>query len=476
MRCPRCDADNLPGMRFCGRCGAPLGNTCPSCGYSNPLEHSFCGQCGAALAASGPQQSASPEPSISKAAAPRGSLPGEVKQVTVLFCDIVGSTPMAERLGDEAMRDLVASFLEESLEQVHRYGGSAPQFTGDGFMALFGAPVTHEDHVRRALLAAIAIQRALSGPPDSRDIPATGLPLRMGIHTGHVVFGRVSGNLRMDATAIGDTANFAARLQQAAEPGAILLSETTRQLAQDFTRLEPVGPLTLKGKDEPVAAYRLLGVSHRRMGLREAGSGHLTSFVDRWRELAILNTFLGQVEAGRSQTIGVVGEPGIGKSRLLAEFRQQLPRGRVTWVEGRCVSYGTAIPYWLLLDLLRSHCGIGETDTPEAITQKIRSVLSKAAMDLDEDGPLLLHLLGIRDLGSMPGPGGNPEGIKAKAFEVFNNLFARTSANRPLVLVLEDLHWIDKISEEFVGLQTACRGTIACKWSGRCLAASASSS
>jgi class 3 adenylate cyclase/tetratricopeptide (TPR) repeat protein len=373
-----------------------------------------------------------------------------MKQVTVLFCDIVGSTPLTERLGPEAMRDLVSSFLETSLAEVRRFGGIAPQFTGDGFMAVFGAPVTQEDHVRRALLAAVAIQRALNDHPRGVEIPVMDLRVHMGIHTGSVVFGPVSGNLRMDATAIGDTANVAARLQEAAEPGTILVSDTTRQLAQGFARLEPVGPLGLKGKDEPVPAYRLLAVSHRRSGLREVTSAHTTTFVDRDSELAILNSYLRQVEGGRSQAIGVVGEPGIGKSRLVAEFHRQLARGRVTWLEGRCVSYGTAIPFWLLLDLLRSNCGIVETDAPEAITEKVRSGLQEVGMDPDQDSPVLLHLLGVKEAGDSPALS-NPEAVKAKAFQIFHQLSVNGSRLRPLVLALDDLHWVDKISEEFLG-------------------------
>jgi tetratricopeptide (TPR) repeat protein len=275
--------------------------------------------------------------------------------------------------------------------------------------------------------------------------------VRIGINTGPVVFGPVGGDLTMDSTAIGDTANVAARLQQAAEPGTILLSETTRLLAQDFARVESVGPLSLKGKDEPVTAYRLLGVSHRRSGLREFSSARAAVFVDRESELAILNDFLQQVESGRSQAIGVVGEPGIGKSRLLVEFHRQLSPRRVTWVEGRCVSYGTAIPYWLLLDLLRSNCGIVETDTPDAIIDKVRSALQEVGMDPEQDSPVLLQLLGVDDIGGSPALA-NPEAVKAKAFEVFRQLSVNGSRQRPLVLALDDLHWVDKMSEEFLGL------------------------
>jgi tetratricopeptide (TPR) repeat protein len=275
--------------------------------------------------------------------------------------------------------------------------------------------------------------------------------VRIGIHSGPVIFGSIGDRLPMDHTVIGDTANVAARLQQAADPGTILLSEATRLLAQGFARVEPIGPLTLKGKAEPILAYRLLGVSHRRAGLRESTPARMAAFVNRESELAILNNFLRQAENGRGQVVGVVGEPGIGKSRLLAEFRQQLGTRRVTWVEGRCLSYGTQIPYLLALDLLRSNWGIGEADTPDAITEKVRLGLQAVGMDPDQDGAVLLHLLEIKDVNGSPALS-NPETVKEKAFEILRQLSIKVSLRRPLVLVLEDLHWVDKVSEEFLGL------------------------
>jgi len=178
-------------MKFCGQCGAPLVATCPSCGAGNPPDHKFCGQCGTPLDQLGLQVQPAPNPGMRapQAVGTVSTLPGEMKQVTVLFCDIVNSTPLTERLGPEGMRDLVSSFLELSLAEVLRYGGTAPQFTGDGFMALFGAPLTHEDHVQRALLAALAIQQALGGTGDVREADRMDLPVRMGIHSGPVVFG-----------------------------------------------------------------------------------------------------------------------------------------------------------------------------------------------------------------------------------------------------------------------------------------------
>jgi class 3 adenylate cyclase/tetratricopeptide (TPR) repeat protein len=452
MKCARCNADNLADMKFCGQCGAPLGSTCPSCGAANPPGHKFCGQCGTSLDPQGCQESAAPTPYVPKPQ-PAGSvstLPGEIKQVTVLFCDIVNSTPLTERLGAEGMRDLVHAFLEASLAEVHRYGGTAPQFTGDGFMALFGAPLTQEDHVRRALLAALAVQRALHERGEAADSELFALTVRIGIHTGPVIFGPVADKLSMDYTVIGDTANVAARLQQAAEPGTILLSEATRLLAQDYARLEPVGPLILKGKAEPIQAFRLLGVSHRRTGLRESTSPRTAVFVDRESELAILNNFLRQVENGRGQAIGLVGEPGIGKSRLLAEFRRQVADERAIWVEGRCLSYGTAIPYLLALDLLRSNCGILEADSPDVVAEKVRTGLREVGMDPDEDGSVLLHLLEVKDAAGAPALS-NPEAVKGKAFETLRQMTVRGSQRRSLILVLEDLHWVDKVSEEFLG-------------------------
>jgi len=376
-----------------------------------------------------------------------------MKQVTVLFCDIVGSTPLTDRLGSEGMRDLVSSFLDTSLAEVRRYGGAVPQFLGDGFMAVFGAPVTQEDHVQRALLAALGVQRALGGAADpllAQGKDKLDLPVRIGIHTGSVVFGPIADGLSMDDTVIGDTANLAARLQQAAEPGTILLSEATYRLAQSYVRAEPVGPLILKGKPDPVSAFCLLEVSHTRAALRPSTVARTTTFVDRQSDLTILHNLLRQVENGHRQAVGIVGEPGIGKSRLLAEFRRQLGAERATWLEGRCLSYGTAIPYLLILDILRSNCGIIENDSREAIAEKLGSGLMRAGIDPEQDGPVLRHLLGIEDLSGSPLLS-NPEAVKGTTFEVFRKLTIKLALERPLILVLEDLHWIDKISEEFLG-------------------------
>ena len=444
MRCPRCGAHSPASKKFCGDCGAALAVACPSCGAANSTGEDFCSRCGAVLDAPGFVEAGEPS-----GTAGIGGRLGEIKQVTVLFCDIVGSTALTERLGAEAMHDLVGAFIDASLAEVHRYGGTAPQFRGDGFMALFGAPLAQEDHVRRALLAALAIQRAVPDETEWDGHHKLDLQIRIGIHTGSVVYGRVSQGFR-EETAIGDTANVAARLEEAAEPGGILVSEAVRSLAQNYARFEAAGLLNLKGKREPVAGYRLLGVSRWRAARDAVSPPRMPSFIGRDRELALLENTLLKVENGGGRVVGITGDPGIGKSRLLAEFRRR-SADRVNWVEGQCLSYGGGIPYLLALDLLRSHCGIVETDTTETIAEKVRAGLQAAGIDADQDSPVLLHLLGIKDTAGIPALS-NPEAIKVKSFEAFQRLCLEGSRRGPpLVLALEDLHWIDTVSEELLG-------------------------
>jgi class 3 adenylate cyclase/tetratricopeptide (TPR) repeat protein len=437
MTCPRCHVETVAGMRFCGKCSAPLVVSCERCGTENPVNNRFCGQCGASL----------PAASENEAEALSALAVGELKRVTVLFCDIVESTQIAERLGAEQMHELIRWFLDAGLAEVHRYEGSTPQFTGDGFLALFGAPITHEDHVRRALLAALAVRDAVrSSKSEITTRHHLDLNIRIGVHTGLVVFGAVADDLHMNPTAIGDTTNVAARLQAAAAPGTILISEDTRRLAQGYARVESVGLLTLKGKAEPMACYRLLGVSHRSAEEIPAVS---RPFVNRASEMGLLTNLVRPTAEGRGRVVGIVGEPGIGKSRLIEEFRRHVGDA-IAWVEGRCLSYGTMVPYLLVLDVLQNLCGLADNDTPGESISKLHSTLQQAGMDPNEDSPLLLHLLGLREL-SGAWALSSPEGVKVKAFETLRRLFIGASRRQPLALALEDLQWLDKISEEFLG-------------------------
>jgi class 3 adenylate cyclase len=333
ISCSSCQHANPDGARFCNACGATLATACPACQRDNPPGSRFCNACGQQLSALPPPaeprftspQAYTPKHLADKILTSRSALEGERKQVTVLFCDIANSTPLAERLGPEAMHTLLNRFFELALNAVHRYEGTINQFLGDGFMALFGAPLAYEDHARRAVLTALEVQHrlrkhaaGLTLPPDLE------LAVRMGLHTGLVVVGRIGDNLRMDYTAVGDTSNLAARLQQLAAPGTILISDTTARLVQGTVRLEAMPPTQIRGKSEPVHTYTVRGTSGRRSPLTRLRERRLSDLVGRARELATLEDVFAHVEDGQGQVVGVVGEAGVGKSRLLYEFRQRL--------------------------------------------------------------------------------------------------------------------------------------------------------
>jgi class 3 adenylate cyclase len=289
----------------------------------------------------------------------RSALEGERKQVTVFFCDLANSTALAARLGPEAMHTLLNQFFTLALSEVHRYEGTINQFLGDGFMALFGAPIVHEDHARRAVLAAVGIRRRLR-----EDMLLLGsqsgvaLEVRMGLHTGLVIVGAIGDNLRMDYTAIGDTTNVAARLQQAATPGQIVISEATARLVTGYCSTRPLGELAVKGKDEPIRAWEVVAVQASRTRLEVEAARGLTPFVGRARERQLLDDRFAQAQAGHGQVVFLVGEAGLGKSRLLFECRQQLGR-ETTWLEGHAMAFGRAIAFHPMIDLLkRTFCSI----------------------------------------------------------------------------------------------------------------------
>jgi class 3 adenylate cyclase/tetratricopeptide (TPR) repeat protein len=380
----------------------------------------------------------------------KSALEGERKQVTVLFCDIANSTALAARLGPEPMHTLLSRFFELALGEVHRYEGTINQFLGDGFMALFGAPLAHEDHARRAVLAAVAIRQGLEerGEGLGEGNGAT-LTIRMGLNTGLVVVGTIGDNLRMDYTAVGDTTNVAYRLQQLARPGSILVSQTTSRLVGEDVRFGAQSRVRVKGKSHAITAREVLAVEPGRslIALSEARARH--PFVGRQRELAMLRDVLAQVASGRGHAVSILGEPGVGKSRLLLEFRRTLVDGRVTYWEGRCLSYGSAIPYLPLLDLLRNSCGITATDTPEAIVTKVRRALEDIEMNPVEDAPYLYRLFGVAE-GAELLDGLSSEAIKTRTFETLRQMIVRRARRQPVVIAVEDLHWIDHTSEEFL--------------------------
>ena len=471
MKCPQCQFDSPPGMKFCGECGTKLAPVCPRCGMENPPGFKFCGECGNSLTAVPPISASAPvTPAVEEPPAeiPRpvlqsytpphlageilqtkAALEGERKQVTVLFCDLVGSTALADRLGPEIMHLLLNRFFELALGEVHRYEGTINQFLGDGFMALFGAPIAHEDHARRAVLAAQGLVKQLEEHRAEMTRNRVDVKVRMGINTGWVVVGGIGDQLRKDYTAIGDTTNLAARLQQAAEPGMILVSESTMRFLQGTIQAKPIGPLTLKGKEGPIPAF-LIADSGLPSDQAVMSGMALSSFVGRKREMLILDDLRERAAAGEGQIVGIAAEAGAGKSRLLFEFRRRLWDQPVLYLTGRCLSYGTGVPYLPILDMLRNEWGIGDADVPSTVADKVGASLSRAGMEAGESLPYLLHLLGIRE-GTESLSVLSAQALQSRTFAIVRQFILSSGQGRLVILQIEDLHWIDNSSEELLG-------------------------
>jgi class 3 adenylate cyclase/tetratricopeptide (TPR) repeat protein len=380
----------------------------------------------------------------------RAALEGERKQVTILFADVAGFTTIAERLDPEEVHLLMDGCFARLTDAVHRYEGTVNQYTGDGIMALFGAPIAHEDHPQRAVLAALTIQETMRPYSEQlqRDMHLD-LRLRIGINTGLVVVGRIGDDLRMDYTAQGDTTNLAARLQALAEPGTILLSEQTYRLTHGYFTFRHLGECPIKGR-APAQAFQVVGRQAGRTRIDIAAEHGLTSFVGRQREMDTLETLLGMVKQGHGQIVGVLGEAGMGKSRLLLEFRRRLQQENITYLEGRCLSYGQSILYLPLIDILKKHFAI-EEESDQAIAERVISGAEQVGLNAPTFVPYLIALLsGRTDDPVLQGLA--PEARRKQTFEVLRTLFLTMSRQRPLVLTIEDPHWIDQPSAAFLSL------------------------
>jgi class 3 adenylate cyclase/tetratricopeptide (TPR) repeat protein len=379
----------------------------------------------------------------------RSALEGERKQVTVLFCDLANSTALAVRLGPEAMHTLLNRFFELALAEVHRYEGTINQFLGDGFMALFGAPIAHEDHAQRAVLAAVGLrQRLHAGPTPLGQPHGVEVAVRLGLNTGLVIVGAIGDNLRMDYTAVGDTTNVAARLQQAAAPGQIRISETTHRLVAGYCTTHPLGALALKGKTESVYAWEVLAVDETRTRLEVAAEHGLTPFTGREPELRLLHECFARAQAGHGQVVFLVGEAGLGKSRLLLEFRQRLGT-EATWLEGHAMSFGRAFAFHPVIDLLRRNFRIEEGDAEGTIAEKIERGVLRLGEELRPTLPYLRYLLAV-DPGEAAVRTMDPQLRRAEVFDALRRLLLRAAEVRPQVVVFEDLHWMDQATEAFL--------------------------
>src|SRR3989449_5648021 len=400
VKCSRCEHENPPQSNYCLGCGARLAAMCASCGADLPAESRFCNKCGTAVKAGAPAPKfASPEAYTPKHLAEKilrsaSALEGERKQVTVLFVDVSGFTSLSERLDPEEIHRLMRRAFDLMLAEVHRYEGTVNQFLGDGIMALFGAPIAHEDHARRAVHAALGIARALDDY--QKELAPRGITFRarQGLNTGLVVVGSIGGDLRMDYTAVGDTTNVAARLQQAGEPGRVTISEATLRLVRGYFDSRPLGEIHLKGKAESVTAWEVVAAHETRTRLEVEADRGLTPFVGRERELGLLLDAFERARVGQGQVAFVVGDAGIGKSRLLLELRRRVGN-RAAWQEGHCLSFGRAMTFHPLVDLLRRQFGVEEGDAEAAIAAKIERGVAEVGESPGPVAPYLRALLSV---------------------------------------------------------------------------------
>jgi class 3 adenylate cyclase/tetratricopeptide (TPR) repeat protein len=445
MQCPRCQHENPPGMKFCGECAAPLSSTCPSCGTANPPGHKFCGQCAAPLltAPSVAPESYTPKHLVEKILTSKAALEGERKQVTVLFADLKGSMELLADRDPEEARKLLDPVLERMIEAVHRYEGIVNQVMGDGIMALFGAPLAHEDHAVRACYAALRMQESIAQYAEevfrSHGVP---IQIRVGLNSGDVVVRAIDSDLHMDYTAVGQTTHLAARMEQMATPGTILLAPATLQLAEGYVQVTARGLVAVKGLPDPMEIYMLTGASAQRSRLHVAAARGLTRFVGRDAEIEQIRRALDLAQAGRGQLVAVVGEPGVGKSRLVYEFTHSHRTHDWLVLEAGSLSYGKATSYLPLIDLLKTYFKIHERESQRDIREKVTGKLLTLDRALE---PALSALLALLDLPVEDASWQvlDPAQRRQRTLNSVKSLLLRESQNQPLLIVFEDLHWID---------------------------------
>jgi class 3 adenylate cyclase/tetratricopeptide (TPR) repeat protein len=459
MICPECQFENREGAKFCNECGHTFEIKCPECGTNNRPGSKFCDECGYDLKEPketppidySKPQSYTPKHLKDKILTTRSSIEGERKLVTVFFADIANYTSMSEKLDPEEVHQIMDGCFKILMDEIHKYEGTINQFTGDGVMALFGAPVAHEDHAQRACYAALSVQKAMEayGEKISKD---TGFDfkMRIGLNSGHVIVSSIGDDLRMDYTAVGDTTNLASRMESAAKPGSVLLSENSYKIAQRYFEFEPKSKIEVKGKEKPQGAYELIKPSDVETRIEASISKGLTKFVGRKNSLPALIEVWDKARSGSGQVVGFVGEAGVGKSRLLLEFINKLPQGEFTYLEGRCLQYGENIIYMPILDIVKWYFDIQEGDREFIIKKKILAktfdideVFSESSLPVFQD--FLYLQVDDEDFTKL-----EPQQKREKTFETIRDLFIRESQKRPLILAIEDLHWIDRTSEEFI--------------------------
>jgi class 3 adenylate cyclase/tetratricopeptide (TPR) repeat protein len=448
MQCPRCHAENRDGLRFCEDCGSRVTLTCAQCGGELTAGKRFCGACGAPVGGESTARVPSPESYTprhlaEKILTSKGALEGERKQVTVLFADLKGSMELLADRDPEHARRILDPVLERMMSAVHSFEGTVNQVMGDGIMALFGAPLAHEDHAIRACYAALRMQESVRRYADeARRAHGVTVQIRVGINSGAVVVRAIGGDLHMDYTAVGQTTHLAARMEQLASPGSVLLTPATLALVEGFVDVRPLGPVPVKGLAEPLEVYEVTGPGPARTRLQAAARRGLTRFVGRDPELNELRRAQELAGAGHGQVAAIVGEAGVGKSRLVYEFTHSHRLRDWLVLESTSVSYGKATSYLPVIDLFKSYFKIQERDELREIREKVTGKLFALDRSLETALPALLTLLDV----PVDDPGWralDPGQRRLRTLDAVKRLLLREAREQPLVVIFEDLHWID---------------------------------
>jgi class 3 adenylate cyclase/tetratricopeptide (TPR) repeat protein len=450
MRCPRCQQDNPTDARFCPGCGAHLVLACGACGAELPGGARFCPQCGqpaaagtAALPRSPAPETYTPRRLVEKILASKAALEGERKQVTILFADLKGSMELLADRDPEEARKILDPVLEYMMEAVHRYEGTVNQVMGDGIMALFGAPVAHEDHAVRACYSALRMQAAVKRyAEEARRAYGVNVQIRIGLNSGEVVVRAIGSDLHMDYTAVGQTTHLAARMEQFASPGSILLAPATLELVEGYVAVKPLGPVPIKGLADAVEVYEVTGAGPARTRLQAAARRGLTRFVGRGAELEHLRRAQQLAGSGHGQVVAVVGEAGVGKSRLVYELRHSHRMQGWLVLESASASYGKAASYLPVIDLLKGYFKIQDRDDLREVREKVTGKLLTLDEALKPTLPALLTLLDVpvddaswRTL--------DPTERRQHTLDAVTRLLLREAREHAVLLIVEDLHWID---------------------------------
>jgi class 3 adenylate cyclase/tetratricopeptide (TPR) repeat protein len=444
MKCSRCSQDNPAGARFCLACGERLEAACPACGFANAAAGRFCTECGAPLAPAtarfGAPAAYTPGHLAGRIRTSRAAIEGERKQVTILFADVKGSLELLADRDPEEARQILDPVLERMMEAVHYYEGTVNQVLGDGIMALFGAPLAHEDHAVRACYAALRMQESIARyAADLRAADGAAVEVRVGLNSGQVVVRSIGNDLTMDYSAVGQSTHLAARMEQLARPGTILLTGATARLAEGYVDVKPEPDTRVKGLAEPVAVFELIGASAVRSRLHAAAARGLTRFIGREAELAHLGQALAQACGGHGQLVAVAGEPGVGKSRLVWEFLHTARAEGWRALEAAAVSYGRERPYLPVIALVRGALGLTAADALDA-RQRVA-----AALGADAPARLASPLLALVDapLDDARWATLDPDERRRRTLEAVRHLLLTLAHRTPTCVVVEDLHWLD---------------------------------